>query len=196
MPKDLIIADDFDRAASYFKKQMKDVVASPYQLFAAPGFYKTDWGKRDGNNCYNFALHCPTGTYLQPGQLVEDGEYHASPETVSEIHEGALHDGLLYMGQTFLKCPRDHFPVALFFENEEDGDFHWLALRQKVRAGSPTGDMIWCHKDANQSPVVIPDDQTIFSIVRERYAVFGGYYAVPHDIALRDPVLPLKKFTL
>ena len=158
------------------------------------GSIRLTGAKKDGNNCYNFALNCPTGTHLQPGQVVEEDQC-PDPETVSEVHEGALNDGLLYMGQTFLKCPRDHFPIAVFFEDEEDGDFHWLALRQKVRAGSPTGDMIWCHKAGEQAPVVIPDDQTIFSIVRERYPVFGGYYAVPHDIALRDPVRPLKKFT-
>lgn len=182
MPDFLCLTRDFKEAAAKLREQMIYVAESQRILFAAPGYYQGDWRHKDGNNCYNFALHVGTRDFLQPGGLSELVAY-GPPTTTRYIHEGALADGLIYMGSSFLKCPRDHFPVALFLEDEEDDGFHWFALRQHVNEGEPTGRYIWCHKSGERAAAEIMDPDTIFSIAsKEKYPVFAGYYAVPHEL--------------
>ncbi|MFN3827924.1 MAG: hypothetical protein ACK4NR_09915 [Micavibrio sp.] len=182
MPRSLYMTRDFTKAAAYHNKQMRAVAQSVQLLFSAPGFYKGEWGRKDGNNCYNFALHISTHDFLQPGFLSDLAAY-GPPATPEYLHEGALADGLIYMGKSFLKCPGDHFPVALFLEDEASDDYHWFALRQKVENNEPTGRYIWCHKNGDRPPEVIRDQDTIFSVAqKEQYPVFAGYYAVPYEL--------------
>lgn len=191
MTQDLILTRDFERAAADLRQQMAVVEQATSLLFAAPGFYKGDWRARDDNNCYNFALHRATRDYLQPGELSGAWEW-ASTDLAADTHKGAVADGLLYLGQDFLQCRFDHFPTALFFEDEEFGDYHWMALRQQVRDGNPNGQLIWCHKpDGDHAPEIITAPHTIFSKAQAcGYPVFAGYYAVSRDMTYREAARP------
>ncbi|MCM2344618.1 MAG: hypothetical protein NDJ24_08660 [Alphaproteobacteria bacterium] len=191
MIQSLILTRDFERAAADYRQQMAVLAQASDPLFAAPGFYKGDWRARDDNNCYNFALHRPTRDYLQPGELSGAWQW-ASTDLAADTHNAAQADGLLYLGQSFLQCRPDHFPVALFFEDEEFGDYHWLALRQQVKDNNPTGRLIWCHKpDGDHAPEIITAPETIFSKAHAYgYPVFAGYYQVSRDMAYREAVRP------
>ncbi|QQG37167.1 MAG: hypothetical protein HYS17_05240 [Micavibrio aeruginosavorus] len=200
----LVLTRDFERAATDHHQQMAIVVQAKTLLFAAPGLYEGEWRARDDNNCYNFAINRPTRDHMQPGDLSEEldwpgdvpvksvklkeGLFQLVDSTGIRVHKGAQADGLVYLGHNFLGCRKDFFPAALFLKYEDQGDFHWMAMRQKVDGDSPTGELIWSHKCGRPSPVeIITAPDTIFSKATAiGYLLFAGYYAVPRDMAYRE----------
>jgi hypothetical protein len=166
-----------------------------------------DW-KSSEYNCYNFALNKGNRNFLQPGGL--SGAYlpgfcYNLKEYLKRIHKNAMLDGLRYMGYSLYGFSRGETPVALFVSAKRG--FHWFALRKEFETDlrtsqsalsynyltlsektkraayvSKSKSFIWAHKYGED-----PAEKCLSSIFNVAallgYGYFGGYYAVPENLA-------------
>lgn len=146
------------------------------------------WKGGEYYNCYNFALNTKAFQAAVPGNFSADGFTRSGcglDKWHSDIHAGALRDGLIYLGARFHEAAiTQHInPVALFLRADPHQDFHWTALRRR-------GDRIfWGEVGGLFAPArKVPVEETIFDHVgRYGYLYFGGYYGVPKGKVFTPP---------
>ena len=130
-------------------------------------------GDNQTNNCYNYALGVPTGTFLVPG---EASGLAAEAMTCEDdfgklgLVNAAINDGLRLVTSTD-QCKVSEQVVALF--NMPEMDFHWYRLE---KGG------VWTHKMGKRAPTdldrsgrVITD---LMSADHGQYRYFCGYFCV------------------
>jgi len=101
------------------------------------------------NNCYNYATNVATNSFAQPGRMT--GEPLSSGYTAQDVVDGAVSDGLNYVGETLKELNHyaksagpGHF-VALMISPPNSsvswlGDYHWARL-DDIKTSS------WSQKD-------------------------------------------------
>lgn len=148
---------------------------------AVPYWNPARWPAAESHNCYNFAVNNKAAPVAFPGMFAPDpvkpNRYYFDTRTMhAAVHEGALKDGLVYLGDHFLEssCAQGIAPVALFMREPAYIDFHWMALRRRGR------DVFWAHVPGAQAAAErLYQDDCIFSTAGNRgYHLFGGYYGV------------------
>ena len=181
----MLLSREFNRAAISLKEEMQAYEAPEKtksirkRIAALPLFQFRPWATKS-YNCYNFALNNQSRHFSYPGdfsargsRLDCDGTFERFHKT---IHDGALRDGLEFLGEQFSSAAKKTFPVALFLRDEERG-FHWYALR---RQGA---DAVWAHKAGRAMPDVLYQNDSIFADAADHgYTHFAGYYAVPRAL--------------
>lgn len=159
---------------------------------AVPYWSPTLWPATEAHNCYNFAVNSKAAPVAFPGMFAPDAlkhhnRYYFNTSTMHKaVHEGALKDGLIYLGEHFLEAAhtQDVAPVALFMREPAYIDFHWMALRRRGR------DLFWAHVPGAQAAATrLYRNECIFDTAANHgYSLFGGYYGVPaHMLATRGP---------
>ncbi len=151
-------------------------------VFAADyGFLWT--GDAETNNCYNYALDVPTGSFLIPGEASgRAAEVMTCEDDFNELGlvNAAINDGLRLV-ESVSQCKKNEQVVALF--NMPEMDFHWYRLE---KAG------IWTHKmgkrapsDLDRSGKVITD---LMNADHGQYKYFCGYFCVDYSKLKVKPI--------
>lgn len=182
------LTQNFDEAALICRAETKVLSARLRQNLmgcTVPCWNPALWPAQAPHNCYNFAVNNKAVPTAFPGMFAPDPDrpcrYYFNTHSIhAAVHEGALKDGLIYLGDHFLEAMQrqDVTPVALFIREPAFIDFHWLALRRRGR------DLFWAHVPGAQAAATrLYRDECIFDTVAKRsYSLFGGYYGVPPDM--------------
>lgn len=91
------------------------------------------------NNCYNYATNVATNSFAQPGRMTGKPLSSAGGWTGQEVVNGAVSDGLNYVGETleelnhYAKSAGSGHFVALMISIPDssiswEGDYHWARL--------------------------------------------------------------------
>jgi len=122
------------------------------------------------NNCYNYGNDKITGTFAQPGRA--SGNMYSSI-TVAEVRDGALSDGLTWVGWTFpgntYDCGNGHL---VFMAVAPGYDYHWWRLDQ-VKG-------VWSHKPGGTPAKNVDNSSNTITnpllANRGAYTDNGGFY--------------------
>lgn len=183
MTPDLI--RNFDEAALICQAETQGLLARLRQRLlgsVVPRWNPARWPSAASHNCYNFAVNNKTAPVAFPGAFapepVKPNRYYFDTIRLhGAVHEGALKDGLVYLGDHFLKAAstQNIAPVALFMREPGYLDFHWMALRRRG------DDLFWAHIPGAQAAATrLYKGECIFKTAGDRgYHLFGGYYGVP-----------------
>lgn len=168
-------------------KQIKIIIIL-LSCLTGPAFaahFESLWsGDNQTNNCYNYALGLPTGTFLIPGEASgRAAEVMTCEDDFGDLGlvNAAIQDGLRLV-DSVEQCKENEQVVALF--NMPEMDFHWYRLEN---------DGIWTHKmgkktptDLDRSGKVITD---LMSADHGQYRYFCGYFCVDYS-RLKVKALP------
>jgi hypothetical protein len=183
------LTKDFEKAAALCTQETVHLSRSLRRALmdsarAIPLWQPQEWPLGGLHNCYNFAANCRNESIAFPGTLGpaprKPARFYFDTRFMHEaVHEGALHDGFIYLGDHFGEVTRadDVAPVALFMRSPPYLDFHWLALRRQE------GALFWAHVPGQQASAMrLPPGVSIFTAAADRgYDYFGGYYGLPRD---------------
>ncbi len=189
-----VLTQDFENAAQMCRKETKALSEHFRQSLlrsTVPYWNPALWPQSAPYNCYNFAANNKTADLAFPGMFstnpVKTPRYYFNTCIMhADVHEGALRDGLIYLGERFFEAARgrDVTPVALFMREPAYIDFHWMALRRRGR------DLFWAHIPGKHAAATrLYQDDCIFDTVAKRgYSLFGGYYGVPTRFTAQEPL--------
>ncbi len=139
--------------------------------------FESSWsGDNQTNNCYNYALGIPTGTFLIPGEASgRAAEVMTCEDDFGNLGlvNASIQDGLRLVDSAE-QCRGNEQVVALF--NMPEMDFHWYRLESNG---------IWTHKTGKRAPThldrsgkVITD---LMSADHGQYQYFCGYFCVDYS---------------
>ena len=128
-----------------------------------------------GNNCYNYAIGVPTGTFLQPGAASgRPVEVLTCENDFNKIGliQAAENDGLRFV-PSIDECKNDEQIVALF--NVPGFDYHWFRLED---------DGVWTHKMGNNLAINTDRAGKVITDLRKadlgQYKYFCGYFCIDY----------------
>ena len=148
----MFLKADFDQAKSSFYRDMLFLVGNR-QTGSFPAWKPERWDTKTA--CYGFVLNLPEAGRTTPGLLTgkqqspKDKDFD---DYVRDVREGAISDGLRFLGNNLSGLSNGETPAALFFRADKDSsrklhDYHWFTVRQK---GS---EVMWMHKPGRHRPV-------------------------------------------
>lgn len=148
---------------------------------AVPLWDPQNWPSHGPHNCYNFALNSRAVPVAFPGMHsapIPLGRYYFSTQDMHEaVHNGAVADGLLYLGEHFFEAAQaqDIAPVALFLRPPPYLDFHWVSLRRDER------ELFWAQVPGAGGAAMRLQTSIFNAALEGGYDKFAGYYGVPLD---------------
>lgn len=164
-------------AGNFYLRGTCSNVASCRNTIWEPSRWNDSGTVQYNNNCYNYGNDRITGTFAQPGRA--SGNMYSSL-TVAEVRDGALSDGLVWVGWTFpgntYNCGTGHLVFMAVWPNV---DYHWWRLDQVNGA--------WSHKpggtqarttDNSGNPISNP-----LLANRGGYTDNGGFYCTCGGLA-------------
>jgi len=125
------------------------------------------------NNCYNYCNDKITMTYAQPGY---GSHQNRTNNTVAEIKQNAIADGLVWMGENNPgSCPDGHLVVCYLFPG---GAYHWWRKDNDGTWSSKMGGNPATNLDFSENPIT-----DIEHCDRGGYDTIVGYFCTCGDNA-------------
>ncbi len=177
----------------YFFKDMELIQNMPENqlppfLGNLPSWDEDKWKGDTRNSCYNFATNIKTDTFSPPGGLQFPYRFRGYAKFNYKKRDSIANilakDNIRPLKSDFIGCRDNEMPIALFFKETDNQNFHWFALR---RLENIEGKLkyAWAHKLGEHNACLVQKKNNIGNVdifkdaENGEYNNFAGFFAAP-----------------